>query len=305
MHKKVLITGASGFLGSHIAEKFLIQGWKVIGLKRISSNLWRCEDFVDQIEWLDVDSEKFSEQIIDLCPDVIIHSAWGGVAANDRVQYKPQLNNLKLLLDLLNIANAVKCKFIGLGSQAEYGTFFGKIDEQYPVDPNTAYGVVKLMSCSLVRGFCNANELDWFWLRLFPVFGEKEDDNWLIPSVIKKVALGAEMELTPGLQRYAYIYVKDLSACVFKIASLYLSKSVSGIYNISGEGAITLRELVEKIRDAVDVKVKLNFGALNYRPYQSMYMEGDTTKFSQNINKIIFSDFNESLNKTIQYYLAK
>jgi len=307
MGGKVLITGITGFLGSDIAAEFLSEGWEVIGLKRQNSKLWRCDEFVDKITLIDIDSSKdYKCEIINNRPEIIVHCAWGGVAAGDRIQYKSQVENLELLIDILEIAKEIKIsKFIGLGSQAEYGTFSGKINEEYPSEPTTAYGVAKLMALNLVKGFCNENGINWYWLRLFPIFGEKEEENWLIPSVIKKIKQGIQMDLTPGLQRYSYIYVKDLSNCIYNIVSIELSSSTSGIYNISGEGAITLRDLVEKIKNKININARLNFGALAYRPYQSMHMEGDMRKFNENISKISYSNFDESLNKTILYYLKK
>jgi len=302
---KVLISGITGFLGSHIAIKFVSEGWEVVGLKRTNSDLWRCKTIIDKIIWVDLDSKNWKEKVIELQPNILVHSAWGGVAAGERLSYESQIRNINLVHDILEICKSSNAKFIGLGSQAEYGTFSGKIDEEYETTPNTAYGVVKLMSYNLVKGFCEENNLFWFWLRLFPLFGDMESENWLIPSVINKIIEDNQIDLTPGEQMYAYLYVKDFANCVFEIGVNNTDINNSGVYNISGDKTITLRYLIEKIRDKVNPNAKLNFGALQYRAYQSMHMHGDMTKFFTNIASVNFSNFDDALDQTIDFYIKK
>jgi nucleoside-diphosphate-sugar epimerase len=303
---RVLITGISGFLGAHIAEKALTIGSiKIMGLKRSTSNLWRCDDYKNEITWVDSDNVNWKNEVTSFSPNIIIHSAWSGVYANDRLNWKSQIENLYFLLELLEIANATKTsKFIGLGSQAEYGTFSGKISETAIAKPNTAYGAVKLMACNLVESYCTENNLDWFWLRLFPLFGPKEDLQWLLPSVIRTIFDGTEMNLTPGLQRYAYLYVKDFSQLVLNMI-LNSKSSISGIYNISSTNTISLKQLVQKIGNVINPSVNLNFGALPYRHYQSMHMEGDMTKYQNAFGEMNISNFDDEVLNTINYYLSK
>jgi UDP-glucose 4-epimerase len=303
---KVFITGVSGFLGAHITEELISkEGVEILALKRISSDLWRCDKFKDKITWANLDTQNWKNDVLNFKPDIIIHSAWSGVVADDRLNWKSQIQNLDLLLELLEIAKEVKtAKFIGLGSQAEYGTFSGKISESAIANPNTAYGAVKLMSCNLVQSYCAVNNIEWFWLRLFPLFGPKEDLRMLIPSVAKTIFDGKEMELTPGLQRYAYLYVEDFSRILCNIA-LHSKSSTSGVYNISSINTISLKELVEKIRDVINPSIKLNFGVLPYRYYQTMHMEGDMNKYHNAFGEINYSNFDHKIITTINYYRSK
>jgi nucleoside-diphosphate-sugar epimerase len=303
---KVLVSGVSGFLGSHIAEKLISDGNEVIGLKRSTSDLYRCENFSNKILWVNVEDVNWKQQVIELEPTIIIHSAWAGVSADKRVAWKEQLSNLELVADLMELGAKLKIsKFVGLGSQAEYGIFTGKVDESHPTNPDTAYGAAKLMASVLIKSFCEANNINWYWLRLFPMFGEKEATNWLIPSVITSILNKQSINLTPGMQQYAYLYVKDFAEYVSLLICKDLSSTTSGIYNISADKVFTLKELIEKMRDRIDPTVPLNFGALPYRPHQSMHIEGDMSKFNAAIEKIRVSDFEEALNKTVDYYINK
>jgi len=301
----VLLTGATGFLGAHIAERLLeLPNCKLIALKRRSSDTWRCNEFTHQIVWINLDDEDWRQQVSNYNISVVIHAAWNGVAAGDRLAWASQLDNLNLVQQLLELSKNMGIeKFIGLGSQAEYGTFSGIVDENAPANPNTAYGTVKLMALQLVRSFCTEAGINWYWLRLFPLFGEKEDTNWLLPSVIKNMYNGTPMDLTPGMQRYAYLYVKDFAEMMGAIVNS--DKAESGIFNISSSEAITLKYLVEQIRNHVNPDVALNFGALPYRSYQTMHMEGNMSRFKTVFGQPRVTSFNESLTNTITYFLNR
>ena len=302
MNKTILITGASGFLGSYIAEKFVNENYEVLALRRKYSNLWRCQSFINKIRWINIEANNWKSELQQYQPVTLIHAAWNGVPANDRYNWEVQIENLSYLMKVLDVSGSLKIKqIIGLGSQAEYGNFEGKINEEFPLNPNTAYGTVKLMACELLKSFSEYNNIKWYWLRLFPLFGEKEDSNWFIPSVIMKLQANANIELTLGLQKYAYMYVCDFAQAIFDITrnSHYPD---SGIYNLSGNRAFTLKEIATTIKAMMDSTSILNFGALPYRPNQTMHMEGNTSKFERNIGRLQHSDFSQSLIKTINYY---
>ena len=300
--RKVLITGITGFLGADIASKLIAQNIQVIGLKRPESNTWRCKEIFNQIIWIDIDNEgKYKNELQNLSIDSIIHCAWIGVEANERDNLSIQSKNIFLLVDILNIAKEVKInKFIYLGSQAEYGNIDGIINEKSDTVSLNAYGSIKLACQEIVKSFCFSNNITWVWLRIFSVFGEKENQTWLIPSLVKSIQENKEMNFTLGEQKYAYLYIDDFSTIIYRIID---SEIESGIYNISSNITITIRSLIESIKNKIDPDFKLNFGSIPYRENQSMHMEGDINKITTQIGDIKFTNFQTALDKTINYYL--
>ena len=142
--KKILITGITGFIGSHIAEELLRKKFEIIGLKRKNSDCWRCEDIIDKIMWIDVD-DFFVKKIVALKPDIIVHCAWNGAGAEDRNNPEVQKENLDFLNAILEIAGKLKIdKLIGLGSQAEYGFLNKAVSENNLIAPDTEYGKTKV-----------------------------------------------------------------------------------------------------------------------------------------------------------------
>lgn len=301
MHK-VLITGITGFLGSHIAENLISKGIIVIGLKRENSDLWRCNDFKNQIEWINIDEKgDYKNQLMKLPFDTIVHGAWIGVEASERDNWSEQIKNLAFLVEMLEVSKAKKInKFIFLGSQAEYGLISGKVSEIQEAKALNAYSSVKLACLQILRTYCVANSINWIWLRIFSLYGEKENDNWLIPSLIRSMTNQSHMDFSPGEQRYAYMYVKDFAHIINKMVTKPVE---SGIYNISSNQTITIRFLIEAIKNMVRPDFQLNFGALNYREHQSMHMEGDMAKTFSQIGEVEFTDFNVALRNTLNYYI--
>lgn len=298
---KVLITGITGFLGSKIAEKLLSEKFDVIGLKRSGSNAWRCKDFITKIFWIEV-NEYLKQSLLANKPDLIIHCAWMGVGSENRNSWSEQTKNIYFLINLLEIAVEISVKkIIFLGSQAEYGQMLEKVNEEAPTSALDAYSGIKLASLEIVKAFCASKNINWVWLRVFSVFGEKEDLNWLIPSLIKKMKNSMEMDLTPGVQKYAYLYVSDFAEIIMKISEIEIP---SGIYNLSGNVSRSVKNIVGSIQNIVNPSFKLNFGAILYRANQSMYVEGDINKLTNVIGKITFTEFEIALKKTINYYLT-
>ena len=299
---KVFITGSSGFIGSYLLRELVHEGHDVLALKRHSSDLWRVDDIKNQVKWLNQD-EKIDESITAFSPEIVFHLAWDGVSSADRVIWSKQVNNISFQQRLLDVSKLCGVrKFVGIGSQSEYGAFEGIVDESFKENPMTAYAAVKLACKDILKSFCEINNIEWYWFRLFPLFGPYESEKWLIPSLIKAMMTSDSMDLTPGEQKLPYLYVGE---CAKAILSPLHSKDQSGVYNISASNPQPLKDLVQTIRDKVNPNFKLNFGAIDYRYGQSMFMGGSTEKLAQKLYVIDTSTFCERLDETIEYYMNR
>ena len=299
---KAFVTGASGFVGSYLVKVLIDEGHEVLCLKRPSSNLSKLDDYVSKVRWVD-NTDNWKESLVAFQPDIIYHLAWDGVTAKERSVWQKQIGNIIFQQELLDATLAAGSKkYVGIGSQAEYGNFKNKIDESYPVCPMSAYAAAKVAALDIVRAFCEINQIEWYWFRLFPLFGPHESDQWLIPSLIKNIFTQESMDFTPGEQKLPYLYVGE---CAKAIKAAITADGHSGVYNICSDNPLALKELVARIRDKVRPDFKLNFGVFPYRYGQSMYMEGDTTALRRNIYNIVTSDFEQRLSETIDYYIRK
>lgn len=302
--KTVLLSGATGFLGSHLAEVLSNNNYKVLAFVRSTSDLWRLNEIKkDNIILINLNENNFKTSIQKYSPDYFIHAAWQGVGAKERDNEDVQSKNITFTTEMLTLANALGIKkIISFGSQAEYGNFDGRIKDEAVCKPTGAYGIAKLATQNILKSFCEANKINWFWIRIFSLYGERESDNWLIPSVIKNILTNKPMDLTACEQRYDYMYAKDFAKAIIKVLD---TKTESGIFNLSSNTSVRLKDLIEEIRKKLNPAANLNFGALPYRPNQVMHMEGNSTKFIQTFNVSLNSNFEKNLEGVVRYYKNK
>jgi nucleoside-diphosphate-sugar epimerase len=302
---RVLLTGATGFIGSHLAEAVLAAGYELVALRRTSSDLRRLVDVQTQVKWVNSDDADWKAQLLAYQPEIFIHAAWLGVSAGQRDDWPSQLTNLDFTLQLLELlAQGPLQQVIALGSQAEYGVFEGRVDEDHELRPNSAYGAVKLATLQVVRTFCETRGLAWYWLRVFAVFGPREDQHWFVSHVITSL-LAAEkpLEMTPGEQRYDYSYVRDLAVAVCQVLQAELKQS--GVYNLAANSATSLRDIVKATQEIIGSQAKVRFGAVPYRDGQVMHMEGNSNQFERVFGPIIRTPLSDALAETIAYWRAE
>lgn len=299
--KTILLTGVTGFLGSNLLEALLAANYTIIGLKRSTSDVWRIKEFLNdgKLKLIDVDKFPIDNIFAEEHIDILIHSAWGGLKADDRNSISIQLENFDFAIKLFHLSiKAGVNKIISFGSQAEYGHYEGRVDENYPCNPTDAYGMTKMFTSRLLKTLAEQSNTKWFWVRLFSLFGPKEDGKWFLPFAINKMLKNDDIYLTKCEQRYDYLFVKDFCKGII----LLLDSEKSGVYNFSSNSSIQLKEILLMIKDITNSKSDLNFGALEYRENQVMRMEGDSTKFYKTFSFDPDFDLKYSLSKTISFY---
>lgn len=276
---KILITGASGFIGSHITENLIKEGHQVYAICRTQSNFDKCNPFKNKVTWLNQDHEGWELKLNDVQIDQFIHTAWAGVTAAERNDWTLQLTNFEFSKSMIDLAIRLNAKkLICLGSQAEYGLYNYKVTEEHVPEPTDAYGAVKLLTLYYLQNVASKNNLSWYWLRIFSVIGENENKSWLLSLVIDKLLSGEEIELTPGEQFYDYIYIADFIHALNQIITC--NSDLSAVYNICSGRPVKIKHLLLLVAEKLQVSASvLKFGAISYRKNQNMYMVGSPERF--------------------------
>src|SRR5205814_179009 len=185
----------------------------------------------------------------------------------------------KAHLDLLATAARAGCRrWIGLGTQAEYGPQSARIDERCPPAPTTLYGAVKLSVGLLGRQLAAQAGMEFVWLRLVSSYGPMDDPGWLIPSVTLRLLGRERPDLTAGTQKWDYLFVEDAAGAVVEAAT---APTLDGVFNLGSGRGVAVRDIVEAIRDLIDPALPLGFGAIPYGPHQIMHLEADITRLCQ------------------------
>jgi len=269
---KIFLTGATGFIGSYIGSALSEAGHELLCLRRKTSDLRRCSAYAEKVSWTDSDSEWAAWR-----PQAIVHAAWSGVTAAERDDDKLQAANVDFFSRLLRTSAAAGTKrFVALGSAAEYGRINGRVSEEHPCQPVCAYGKAKLACLNLLEDFAAKDNLVYAWLRLFSTYGPGQGEAWFMPGLLKQLRAGQAPRLTLCEQRYDYLHVEDIAAGV---AAVLDGPETSGVFNLGSNTSVPLKEIARRLQQLSGSREEPVFGALAYRPDQSMRLEGDSTKF--------------------------
>lgn len=273
------MTGAAGFVGAAVVRQALAEGWQVTGVTRrtLSSRLEGLEHPAFAVEVVDLrDRDAVSALLGRTRPEVVAHIAWAGVENKSRFDRDQITQNIDATLSLLDAAAAVGArKFIGFGSQGEYGPIGGRISENDLPAPTTMYGAAKLATYHLTRQVAAQVGMEFAWMRLFSTYGPGDNPGWLIPMMIQTMLRGQTADLTEGTQKWDYLYVDDVASAVTAVAA---TPTATGLFNLGSGEPVQIRGLVEMIRDIIDPGLTLNFGAVPFRPDQVMHMEADNLR---------------------------
>jgi len=273
MRTRILVTGAGGFVGAAVVKAAVGAGHEVVALVRNDTS--RLTSIADRISMQRVDladTTAVAALLHSAKPAIVIHSAWEGVGGALR-SGDIQLDNIRTTVALADAAIAAGArKFVGIGSQAEYGRYDRKIVETDLPQPTMLYGAAKLAACHLAAQRCREAGMAFAWLRLFSVYGAGDNSNWLIPSAAVALVRGKPPLCTAGTQKWDYLHIDDVADGVLAAAT---SDRATGVFNLSSGNPVAVRQIVETLRDFAAPDLKLNFGAIPFGPDQIMHLDGD------------------------------
>ena len=277
---RIFITGGTGFLGSYAVDAFLKDDHDVAVLVRPETDPWRIASRLKDVKVISGALDNpgfFSNDLTLFRPDTVLNIAWTGV--NGRTHDDPaQRENLSRALTLLEVSAKAGAKnFIGLGSHAEYGLCKNTVSEDQPTLPVSEYGKSKLKALGLTKDLCAQYDMRFAWVRLFACYGPRDREFWLMSYVIKTLFRHEEPELTEGKQLWDYLYVADAADALLAVAN---SPDARGVFNLGSGSAVTVRSVVETIRDQINPALPLGFGKRSIPADLVMCLEADISKLT-------------------------
>lgn len=303
MELRVVITGATGFIGSSILEEFLKAGAKVMVLLRDESDCHRIRSMTgyDSLTYKSLREEKIVMGLKSFQPNIFIHCAWHGVGGDKRNEGFQILDNLPLTLDSVILSNVVGCKqWIGLGSQAEYGNQNKILDEKAQLLPTTIYGKAKLSAGIAALALCDAYNIAGAWVRVFSTYGPGDASYWFIPYVLKEFIEKKVPKLTACEQIWDYLHVSDAARAVVAVAT----NSSRGVFNLGSGIAAPLKYYVEAIRRGMKSNLLPEYGNIPYREDQVMHLQADISKLTEETGWLPLIPFEQGIKGVIEHELG-
>ncbi|HEX2908719.1 MAG TPA: NAD(P)-dependent oxidoreductase [Phototrophicaceae bacterium] len=274
---RVLVTGASGFVGSCVVRCLINAGCEVVALVSPEHPLPRLQAVTGKIQLLsgrlplDVTLVK---TIKALSPERCIHLAWNAEPG----QYLQSPQNVELLnasLQLLQALIDAGCqKVLMVGTCAEYDTRFGYLHEETPTQPSTLYAACKLSSGLIAQEIAATAGIQFIWARLFYLYGPWENERRMLPALIRTLLEDRPFPATAGAQVRDYLQVEDAARALCHL----LLSDCTGVYNIASGVPVTIRQLMEMTGRMLGRSEQIQFGTLPYRQWDPMFICGNNQK---------------------------
>lgn len=298
--KKAIITGATGMIGISLINYLLSQDVEIIAIIRPSSGRVECLPKNNKLKIIECDMENFETlEIKEDEYDVFYHLAWMGTTGESRNDICMQNKNIEYTINAIKLAGRIGCKrFLGAGSQAEYGRVEGNISPETQVNPETAYGIAKLCAGKMGNLLAEQLNIEFIWTRILSIYGPYDNAGTMVMSSIINMLEGKVQEYTKAEQMWDYLYVEDVAKALYLIAE---KGEKNKIYCIGSGKVHPLYEYIYQIRNAINPKLELNIGAKPYSRKQVMYLCANI----EELEKIGFKpevEFKEGINKTIEWY---
>ncbi|MDI1305928.1 MAG: NAD(P)-dependent oxidoreductase [bacterium] len=295
---RIIISGSGGFLGNAFMGFCKKKGYPFLILKRNGKTT--ISELENQVVYFkSLLEEDLINNIKKFNPTVFVNFAWKDVGSNNRDSID-QFRNINLVLESVELAHLVGCsKWLGLGSQAEYGLKNHQINENEDCVPISNYGKAKLASSIAALRLCESLGIQGIWARVFSVYGENDHPNALIPTLINKMILNEEVNVTECNQIWDYLYIDDAIEAIHSL----ISKNVSGVYNLASGHDIILKKVVNLIKKETKSNSIINFGAVPFSENSVRQLSADNSKINQKTNWQSETSLEEGIKKTVSYYL--
>lgn len=253
MSKRILLTGATGFVGRQIHQALVERGADVSVVTRHgdvegATAIFTKDAFAEPRTW-------WAQTCADI--DIVIHAAW----YTEPGLYLSSERNLDCLAGTLRLAQGASDagvrRIVGVGTCYEYDLSQGDLSIETPLKPETQYAAAKAATFQVLSQWAGIAGVSFLWTRLFFLFGECEDPRRLVPYLHERLAAGEKAELTSGTQVRDYLNVETAGRM---IADAAMSDRQGPMNICSGEPA-TVREVAERIADQYGRRDLLCFGA--------------------------------------------
>lgn len=298
--RKVVITGATGAIGHALINCLIKQEIEVLVIMHKGSN--RLDTILDSpyvkrlfCELNELNTVDVTEYAKDY--DVFYHFAWDG--GKYRQDFERNIQNVEFTLQSIELAKKLGCKkYIGAGSQAEYGIQCAPLSEKTIPLPKTAFGAAKLLAGVVGKKKAEELHIDYIWVRILSIYGPYDGMQTLVSSLIKDLLMGQSKKLSKCEQMWDFLYSDDAARAMKLIGE----RGINGkVYTLGSGTARPLREYVDIIHAYVNKEVTLQIGAIPYAADQIMYLCADISELTKDTGFKPEVTFDSGIEKTVQW----
>ncbi len=281
---KILVTGATGFIGNYLVAELLRLKHKIIATGKESKDELKYK-WIDKVTYIQSDLNQAIDNSYKYFyePDILIHLYWEGLP-NYKEHYHFEKNLFNSYFFIKNLITGGLRDITVLGTCFEYGMRGGMLNEDLEsAAPANAYALAKDALRKFLEEFKKTYDFNFKWVRLFYLYGEGQNKNSILEQLKTAIKNKEKVfNMSGGEQLRDYLSVEKAAEYIAKIS---LQNEVTGIINCCSGKPISIRGLVEKYLEENNVNIELNLGYYPYPDYEPMAFWGDNTKLKRIINE--------------------
>jgi nucleoside-diphosphate-sugar epimerase len=237
--------------------------------------------------------------MIKIQPSHLLHLAWYAVPG----KYWTALENfqwVQVSLDLIRMfAECGGKRIVSAGSCAEYDWKYGYCQANFtPIAPQTSYGTCKQAFSLMLDSFCQQTDISHAWGRIFWLYGQYEDPNRLVSSVIRSLLINQIAQCSAGVQIRDFLYVKDVADALVRL----LGSNLVGSIDIGSGIPISIRNLVEQIANTLDRADLVQFGAIPSKSQEAHLVVASPDRLRSELNWYPQYDLASGIQETINFW---
>jgi nucleoside-diphosphate-sugar epimerase len=296
---RVLVTGASGFIGHYAVDALIDQGHEVHAVARYAGQER------EGVSWHEVDLLEPGAPVALarlVRADQLMHLAWYAVPGSfwNAPQNERWIDASLRLLRAFGEAGGRRA--VMAGSCAEYAWGEELLREQgSPLQPATLYGACKHATHVAATGLARQLEVSLAWGRIFFIYGPGEDATRLVSSVARGLLAGKSVPTTDGFQRRDFMYVRDVARALGAL----LASDVTGAVNVASGRAVPVRELVTLIGQKTGGLEHVRFGELPRRPGEPPVIAADTARLTEEVGFRPALTLEKGISETVAWWRAQ
>jgi len=284
--KRVMITGASGFVGAHLAHRLLRDGHDVHLLVRENYTPWRIKSIRSEMHLHGLDlgnRETLATVVKRIQPDWIFHLAAYGAYSSQTDLHKMVQTNVVGTVNLVEACLKVGFEaFINTGSSSEYGFKDHAPSEKECLEPNSHYAVTKASTTLFCRYTGQFENVHLVTLRLYSVYGPYEEPTRLIPTLILRGLRGELPPLVNPNVAHDFIYIDDVIEA-YILAAFVSGQEPGAIYNVGTGVQTSMGEVVKTAQQVLQFDVEPNWGSMPNRPWDMHVWVADNRKIREEL----------------------
>lgn len=280
---KILVTGASGFIGSRFVAAAKADGYDVVMMDRETTR----------------DEKRAVEMFARVKPDFFVHMGSLVAPGRDLGAFETQIEGT--LHPCLNLARAVSESVklsVFFGSCDEYGPGPTPFEENQALMPAGAYGWAKVAALHGTSLICKQRGIPFAWVRPALVYGPYQKAKSLVPLLVRGCLRGEKIPLSPGEQTRDFIFVDDLCRMVLLMLK-NVEKAKGQIVNLCSEDPRTVKSVALQIRELCG-RGEIEFGAQPYRPNESMSHFASKARWHKLFGDPKLISLEEGLRRTVE-----